>query len=207
MNLIEVAHPVGALTPRDQADLAHDIVTGISGPSENVPESTLRRARAMTHVGFKELTGWVTGDLPWTPGATAPVWVTFTVPEAWREEMSRCVIGVARRAVRRLDRARGWDRPFGSLWINLVGVADGSIGLDGKQADADDVVATMTEEFRATLANGEIPVSEGALLDPMCGMLVKDVRGAIVVEHEGERIGFCAESCRDAWLRLNASAG
>ena len=127
MNLIEVAHPVGALTPRDQADLAHDIVTGISGPSENVPESTLRRARAMTHVGFKELTGWVTGDLPWTPGATAQTTSRTPTTRTWQRSWRT-----------------GPDRPrlplVNGAWTSLLGIIRGA---------ADRTIGRRTTNHRA----------------------------------------------------------
>lgn len=206
MNLIEIVHPAGALTEDDQAQLAAEIVSGFTGESEDAPEATLRRARAMTHVGFKELNTWFTGDGPWTENSPPPLWITMTVPEIWREELSRYAIGWLRRTVRRLDATHGWQRSSGALWINVVGIDDGSIGLDGKPSSADDVVATMSEDFRASLEAGDVQVPDGMLLDPMCGMLVKDVRGAILLNHDGKRFGFCAESCRAAFVRRRGLA-
>lgn len=208
MNLIEIRHPAGSLSPDDQAAMAAEIVTGLTGDTgdDTVPESTLRRARAMTHVAFTEHSGWHTGDGSWgAPRDVPPLWITVTVPEAWRDEMARHEMGWLRRAVRRVDADHGWQRPDGWLWITMIGVADGSIGLNGKASTADQVVAELSREFRADLDAGKIDVPEGMLLDPMCGMLVKDTPRAITLEHDGTRYGFCAHSCRDAFVRQPAS--
>lgn len=205
MNLIEIRYPAGALDDEDRAELAADITAGLvgDGMTDEVPEETLSRARAMTHVGFRALDGWVTGDGPWRPGtAAAPLWITITVPEQWREEMARHVIGWFRRAVRQLDTRKGWERSVGDLWINLVGVDDGSIGLDGRPSTADDVVATLTAEFRARADSGEVDLPEGVVIDPMCGMRVRLGKGAITLEQDGVTLGFCAANCRDAYVRL-----
>lgn len=203
MNLIEVRCPAGALDDGDRAALAGDIVAGLVGDemTAEVPEETMRRARAMTHIGFRALDGWTTGDGPWPPGATPPLWITMTVPERWQDETARHVIGWLRRAVRRLDARHGWERSVGDLWINLTGVADGSIGLDGRPATADDVLATMTAEFRARADAGEIDLPEGVVIDPICGMTVRLGKGAITVEEDGVTVGFCAQACREAYVR------
>lgn len=177
MFLIEIACPRGALTADDREELAADVCRVLVGAEEGVAEETMRRARAMTHVGFRELDGWTTGDGPWRPGSVPPLWVTLTVPEAWRTEMSRTTIGMVRRAVRRLDRSYGWQRPEGHLWINVVGIADGSIGMDGKPGTADEVVGRMTAEYRARTDAAGADLPEGATVDPMCGMRVRLGRG------------------------------
>src|SRR5690606_32165631 len=95
----------------------------------------------------------------------------------------------------------GWQRPVGALWINLAGVVDGGIGLDGKQATADDVLAVLTEEFRAGHDAGEVDLPDGVVVDPMCGMRVKLDTTAITLAHDGATLGFCARGCRDAYAR------
>lgn len=203
MNLIEIRCPVGALDAADRAAFAGYITEGLVGDqmSDDVPEETLRRARAMTHVGFRELDGWSTGDGAWQPGTTPPLWITMTVPEQWRDEMARHVIGWLRRAARRLDARHGWERTVGDLWINMAGIADGSIGLDGKPATADDVVTVMSEEFRAKADAGDVDLPEGVVIDPMCGMKVRLGKGAVTLEHSGTTMGFCARNCRAAYAR------
>lgn len=201
MFLIEIAHPRDALTDDDRRALAGDVCDVLVGAQDGVAEETMRRARAMTHVGFRELDSWTTGDGPWNPGEAPPLWVTFTVPEAWRSEMSRTAIGAVRRGVRRLDDTHDWKRSMGSLWINVVGILDGSIGMDGKPGTADEVVAHMTEEFRAGFDPDDAEVAEGVVIDPMCGMHVRLGRDAIVLEHDGRTVGFCAVACRKAYAR------
>ncbi|MDF1605804.1 hypothetical protein [Nocardioides sp. YIM 152315] len=203
MNLIEIRCPCGALDAENRALLAGDITAGLVGDhmADDVPEETLARARAMTHVGFCQLDDWTTGAGPWRHDSTPPLWITMTVPELWREEMAGYVIGWIRRAVRRMDARNGWKRSIGDLWINVTGVGDGSIGLDGKPATSDDVVSVMSEEFRAKADAGKIVLPEGVVVDPMCGMKVKLGRRAITLEHDGRTLGFCATNCRDAYAR------
>ncbi|MFD5054111.1 hypothetical protein [Streptomyces tendae] len=201
MFLIEIACPRGALTADDREELAGEVCRVLVGAEEGVAEETMSRARAMMHVGFRELDSWTTGDGAWKPGRVPPLWVTLTVPEAWRTEMSRTSIGMVRRAVRRLDRSYGWERPEGHLWINVVGIADGSIGMDGKPGTADDVVGRMTAEYRARTDAAHADLPDGVTVDPMCGMRVRLGRGAVTLEHEGRTMGFCAKSCRAAYAR------
>lgn len=208
MFLIEIAHPRGALTADDHAALAQTIIAGLvdtddDAAIEGVAEETMRRARPMTHVAFRELVDWTNGDGPITTDVAPPIWVTATVPEAWRDDMARHTIGWIRRAIRRLDNDHGWQRTGGDLWINMVGVADGSIGLNGKPSTANDVVTYLTEDFREALSEGRIEVPDGVLVDPMCGMYVRPGRGAITLEHDGETFAFCAPGCRDAYANLH----
>ena len=202
--LFEIACPREALTEDDRRALARDVCQVLVGAEKGVAEETMRRARAMTHVGFRELDTWTTGDGTWAPGQVPPLWITLTVPEAWRAEMSRTAIGAVRRGVHRLDRMHGWQRAEGDLWVNVVGINDGSIGMDGKASTADEVVGHMTAEFRAqTDARGadSSDLPEGILIDPMCGMHVRLGRGALTLEHDGRTMGFCAASCRAAYAR------
>jgi YHS domain-containing protein len=208
MNLIEIRCPKNALGAEDRAALTGDITAALVGDQmeDAVPEETLSRARAMTHVGFCELGDWTTGHGPWQTDAAVPLWITMTLPDLWRDEMARHVIGRLRRAVRRLDARHGWKRAPGDLWINIVGVADGSIGLDGKPATADDVVALMSEEYRAKADAGELDLPAGVVIDPMCGMRVRLRPDAITLEHAGTTLGFCARNCRDAYARREGIA-
>lgn len=206
MMLIEVVHPRGALGPEDRTLVATCILDVLLADG-HAPEETMRRARAMTHIHFREADGWHSGDGPPQPDRAPPLIITFTVPEAWREDVSRHSTGIMRAAVRRLDADRGWKREQGHLWINVLGVPDGSIGLDGKASTADDVLAHMTEEFRAAQAAGTArPVPDGKLVDPVCGMLVTPGRDAVILEHRGETVGFCSSGCRDHHVRENALA-
>lgn len=206
MLLIEIAHPAGTLDDAAQ-DLLSTSVIDLFLPSGGHAEETSRRARASTHIAFRELQGWHTGDGPPAEGAAPPMTITITVPEAWRAEAGHTFIGLLRTAVRRLDDARGWERARGSLWVRVDGLRDGDFGLDGHPATAEDVLTFLTEDFRASRANGTAaPAPEGKLLDPICGMAVSDGRGTITLEHDGARLGFCARGCRDAYLSEHPEA-
>ncbi|WP_219943643.1 hypothetical protein [Iamia sp. SCSIO 61187] len=153
----------------------------------------------MVHVAFAPLDDWHTGDGRWTDGAP-PLWVTLSVPDAWRQEVSSRMTTTVGRSVDRLDARHGWQRAGGDVWINVVGIAEGSIGLDGTASTAHDVVSYMTEEFRAGDA-GEADLPDGLVIDPMCGMKVRLGAHAITLEHEGTTLGFCAKACSAAYAR------
>jgi len=201
MFLIEIACPRDALSEDDRRSLASDVCEVLVGAEKGVAPETMRRARAMTHVGFRELESWTTGDGPWSPGQVPPLWVTLTVPEAWRPEMSRTAIGVVRRGVRRLDQSHNWQRVGGDLWVNVVGIVDGSIGMDGEPCTADEVVGHMTAEFRANNDTLGADLAQGVVIDPMCGMHVRLGPDSLTLEHDGRTLGFCASACRAAYAR------
>ena len=86
------------------------------------------------------------------------------------------------------------------MWVNVVGIADGSIGLNGKATTAAGVVNYMTEEYRAA-AHAETDLPYGVVIDPICGMQVRLGPSAITLDHDGTTIGFCAAGCRDAYAQ------
>lgn len=206
MLLMEIAHPTGSLDDRDR-DLVSGAFLDMFLGSPGHMEEVLRRVRAATHIAFRELQGWRTGDGPHREGAAPPMVVTLTLPQVWQEESAAFMIGLVRAAVRRLDDEHGRVRPPGSLWVRVEGVPDGSIGLDGRPAAASDVLAFLTEDFRAARENGTAaPVPAGRLPDPVCGMTVADGKGALVVEDRGERLGFCSRVCRDTYVAEHPGA-
>lgn len=200
MNLIEFRYPKGALTATERAEIAASITSALMGNEAMAPEETLRRARQMTHFTFHEVETWITGEGPLAADAPPPFVVTATVPEAWREEMSRTWTGAVRAVITRYDAAHGYRRHGGDVWVNVVGVADGSIGLNAKASTADDVLLYMTEEFR-TRHEEVINTPDGGLIDPICGMHVHTGPNAILLEHDGTTVGFCSRGCRSAWAR------
>ncbi|WP_121254087.1 hypothetical protein [Nocardioides ferulae] len=203
MNLVEIATPAGALdVGRRRALVARLVTAFLGGPEESaaVPEATLRRARSMAHLGFRELEDWSTGHGPWSAQSTPPLWITVTVPESWRQEAGSQLISLIGRAVRAWDADQGWERPGHDLWVNVVGVHDGCLGLAGRPATSDDVLAYMTEEHRAH-PDPSGPLPEGVVVDPMCGMQVRLGPRAITLDHGGTTHGFCARACRDAYAR------
>lgn len=208
MFLIEIAHPVGALDEQGRELLADRILDPLLG-SGHAPEETMARAVLATHVAFRELHTWRTGAGAPDPAAAPPMIVTITVAEQWRDaEFARHMIGIVRAAVNKLDRDNGWERGLGSLWVRVDGVPDGCIGLDGKAVTAAGILDFLTEVYRQATADGvATPVPDGKLLDPICGMLVTDTPSAITVVHDGTRVGFCADACRDAYVREHELVG
>jgi YHS domain-containing protein len=201
MFLIEITGPAGALDEPERAEIAGRICSDLLDAAGSAPAETMRRSRRMTHVLFHEAHGWTTGDGPLPPDAPPPFLVTITAPEAWREELSRTAIAVVRNALHAYDRKRGLSRAGGDVWINVLGVADGSIGLNGKPTTATGVVAYMTEEFRASeQAEPAEGLTEGVLIDPVCGMRVRLGPDAITLDRDGTTLGFCATGCRDVYL-------
>jgi YHS domain-containing protein len=195
MNLIEIIAPAGAYDADDRAAIAADVTGGLLGGG-SAPEATLKRARVMTHVWFREGHGWTTGDGPYDGTSAPPVVATVTVPEAWRAEVSRYIGGVVRTALRRRDERHGRTRAGGDLWVNVTGIADGSIGLDGRAGTAGDVLDWMTAEYRAGATAPPADLPDGVVVDPVCGMHVRLRPGAITLDHDGRTLGFCSEGCR-----------
>ena len=202
MFLFEIAHPAGAFDDADRELFGSSVTDTLTAPG-HAPEETMRRAALATHLAFHELTGWRTGNGPYRRGDPPPLIVTVTTPQAWiADEGARFYIGTVRAAVNRLDAAHGWKRDPGSLWVRINGVPDGSIGCDGKQATADDVLDFLTADYRAAVVNGDArKIPAGKLLDPTCGMLVPDVAASMPIEHDGVRVGFCAKGCSDSYIR------
>lgn len=206
MILVEVVVPEGRLDDADRDRLAGDVTRGLLTAS-GAPEATMARARAVTHVWFREAQGWHTGDGPVAAGDAPPVVVNVTAPEAWREEMSAVVISVVRAAVGRLDARRHWTRPGGDLWVNVRGVQDGSIGLDGRASTAADLVRYVTADFRASGDAGvEHDLPDGLLRDPVCGMQVRAGATALTLDHDGRTVGFCSRGCRAAYAEEHGLA-
>lgn len=75
MFLIEIAAPADALTDGDRATLTR-AVTGLLNESASAPEETMARGRAITHITFRELAGWTTGDGagPGPAGTSGSTW-------------------------------------------------------------------------------------------------------------------------------------
>lgn len=102
-------------------------------------------------------------------------------------------------ALEQHDPAQGPERPGGDIWVNVIGVRDRSIGLDGRPSTADDVLMYMTEEHRASAAAVDLP--EGIVADPICGMHVELGPDALTLDHDGEVVGFCSKGCRSSYAR------
>lgn len=200
MFLVDISYPHNALDDDARAAIAERIAHGLMGGEDHdSPEATMARARAMTHVAFHPAESWTTGDGPVSTDELAPYAVTVTVPDAWRHDISQHAIDTVTAALVAHDPPADRPRRAGHLWVNVVGVRNGSIGLDGMPCTADDVVLFMTEEHRANPERPQLP--DGVVADPICGMHVELGPDAITVDHDGEVVGFCSRGCRAAYVR------
>lgn len=196
MNLIEIAYPEGTLDESQRQAIA----TGITSRflvEPDAPAQAIERAGRATHVWFHEGRTWTTGAGPHRGETPYPVVVTITVPEAWREELSRHAIGAVRAALLRHAPGVGL-RDEGAVWINVVGVDEGSLGMNGKPVTSVDIVRYLTRDI--TLPEAE-DLPEGVRIDPVCGMRVHLGKGTIRLNHNGQTIAFCATGCRNVYAQ------
>lgn len=199
MFLIEITYPEGVLDAGARAEVAAALTAALNGNDDAAaPEATMKRARAMTHVAFHPAQSWTTGHGALPADQPPPYIVTITVPEAWRKEISSHSIAQIPTILERHDPAGAARRPGGHLWVNVVGVRDGSIGLNGKPSSADDVLMYMTEEYRAS-GDADADLPDGVVVDPICGMRVRLGPKAITLNHHGDTLGFCSKGCRASY--------
>lgn len=204
MFLIEIAHPADAVDPVEQAAIAQDISRRMMD-QKAAPAETLQWARRMLHIRFQEASTWCTGDGPLKDGEPPPLLVTITIPEAWREEFSKGVTPLVRAALAAFDARHGFVRAGGDVWINVIGIADGSIGLNGAVTDAVGVVNYMTKQYRDA-APQDPTLPDGVAIDPICGMRVQLGPRAVTLRHGEKVVAFCSTGCRAAYAEQHKLA-
>jgi hypothetical protein len=197
MNLFEITYPAGALDAEERQALAGGLLAGYL-VEPDAPREAVERAGRMTHVWFHEADTWVTGGSNPTDARRSepsgrprqPVVVTVTVPEAWRAELAPHAIGAVRSALARHAPHIALHEE-GAVWVNVVGVAEGSIGMDARPARSADIVRGLTRDV-------EIPdaAPDGGAVDPVCGMTVRVGPRTSVLVHDGRTVAFCGEGCR-----------
>jgi YHS domain-containing protein len=190
MNLIEITCPEGALDETQRRAIAHDVMSTLL-VEPDAPPQAVERAGHLTHVWFHAAQTWTTRAGSDRDSAPTPFVVTITVPEAWREELSRRAIGAVRTALNRHVTPGGRDS--GAVWINVIGVNDGSIGMNGSPSTSTDLVRYLTQDVEPSNAQ---ELSRGEVIDPVCGMRVQLGPHTHTLEHNGQTIGFCASGCR-----------
>jgi YHS domain-containing protein len=196
MNLIEITYPEGAVDRARREAIAAAVVRNLLR-APGAPPSALERAGRMTHVWFREGRDWTTGDGPVAAASDPgiPLVVTITVPEAWREELSARAVGAVRDAL--ADAGMLSEAGDGSaLWVNVVGIEEGSIAMAGRPTRTADIVRHLTAEVEVP-AEGDLP--NGVAIDPVCGMKVRLGPGAVTLDHNGRTVAFCARGCRDVY--------
>ncbi|MET9913011.1 hypothetical protein ABZZ74_40640 [Streptomyces sp. NPDC006476] len=91
------------------------------------------------------------------------------------------------------DRLR--DQPHAV--VQVVGNAEGGLGLCGRPMGSLDPSHHMTAPHRETIAR--LPTDElpsGTVIDPVCGMTVDLNTTALTLEVDGTLHGFCNSQCR-----------
>lgn len=195
MNLIEVTCPQDTLDDVQRQTIADAIISNLL-IEPDAPPQAIERAGHTTHVWFHEGRTWTTGDGPYRYGAAAPFVVTITVPEVWRDELSRRAIGAVRAALSRHTAAALNEQA--AVWINVVGIHEGSIGMNGKPSTSTDIVRYLTRDIEAPSPR-DLP--DGVVIDPVCGMRVHLGPGAHTLLHNGQTIGFCAAGCQAVYAQ------
>lgn len=194
MNLIEITYPHDTLDETRRRAIADAILANYLIEPE-APLEAIERAGRATHVWFREVHTWTTGAGPVRQEGPSPLVVTITVPEVWREELSRHAISAVRAALLRHAPGIGLHEQA-AVWINVVGVHDGSIGMNGKRASSTDIVRFLTHGITPPDATG---LPEGLLIDPVCGMQVRLGKNTITIDHDGKTLAFCATGCRKVY--------
>ncbi len=191
MNLIEITCPEGALHETQRQTVADAIISNLL-VEPDAPAQAIERAGHTTHVWFHEARSWTTGTGPYQHSTPTPFVVTITVPDVWREELSRRAIGAVRTALTRHAPTAALNEDA-AVWINVVGVHDGSIGMNGKPSTSTDIVRYLTHNIERPNPQ-DLP--DGVVIDPICGMRVHLGPHTLTLTHNGQIIGFCAAGCR-----------
>jgi hypothetical protein len=205
MNLIEINCPAEALDEDQRRSIAEAIISNLL-VEPDAPPQALERAGRATHVWFHEARTWTTGAGHYRAGSPMPIVVTITVAEAWREELKPRAMAAVRAAMR--SHAPGAALADEAVWINLVGIHDGSIGMNGRPTTSTDIVRHLTPGVQPRQVT-DLP--DGVVIDPVCGMRVHLGPQAITLEHDGRTVGCCATGCQQVYaqdhgLRIEAAA-
>jgi YHS domain-containing protein len=191
MNLIEITYPEGTLDDTQRQAIARDAMSALL-VEPDAPPQAVERAGHLTHVWFHPALTWTTRPERGQDNTSTPFVVTITVPEAWREELAPRAIAAVRTALTRHITATAQNNS-GAIWTNVIGVHDGSIGMNGKPSTSTDIVRYLTRDVQPPNAKD---LADGEVIDPVCGMRVYLGPHAHTLTHNGQTIGFCASGCR-----------
>jgi YHS domain-containing protein len=199
MLLIELFAPKGALGAEQRRRIPERLIDAIS--EAGAPAEIIEAWRALTHVVVHEPSEWVVGGRALEPGEPPRYIVRVSVPGAWRKDMSAHAIARLTQALAEEDPhpQRLYQEPL--VWVQIVGVAEGSYGAFGKVMRSTDIVKMITKPYREASA-GRIPTEEpapGTAIDPICGMTVALTDAAITLEYAGTTYAFCSSGCRSVF--------
>jgi hypothetical protein len=194
MNLFEIHYPEEALDESDRQAIAEALLENLL-VEPDAPPSALERAGSMTYVHFGPGQTWLSGVGARPAAQPWPLIVNVTVPEAWLDDLSRRSIGAVRAAIA----SRAPQIGLGvepKVWVNVRGVAEGSIGMGGRPSSSTDIVRYLTAEVTVP---DEQSLGDGVYVDPVCGMHVRMGDGAVTLDDHGTLVAFCGTGCRDVY--------
>lgn len=196
MVLIELYVPKDSLSQEQRRQLAerlvHEMTTG-----ESAPEAVLEAARAFFQVVAHAPETWIVDGRAVDPAEPPRYIVRVTVPAAWRKEMSEHVIALITRVIAEMDAnpQRLYEEPH--VWVQVVGILEGSYGLFGKVMRSTDIVEEMVRPMTEAGADALLrDPPPGMAIDPVCGMTVPMGETAVTWVHEGTTYAFCSTACR-----------
>ncbi|MFJ9543800.1 hypothetical protein ACIRPX_42230 [Streptomyces sp. NPDC101225] len=202
MIVIEVFAPAGVLGPAQRQRLGERLIDALMGTEDAHAEAVMDSARALTQVLVHEPAAWITGDRrPVDPADPPRYLIRVGAPAAWRKEMSAHAIDRLTQALAETEAEAGRDpdrlRDQPHALVQVVGIAEGSLGMCGRPMGSLDLIQHMTAPHRdaiARLSTADLP--PGTVIDPVCGMTVDLGTTDLTLEVDGTLHGFCNGQCR-----------
>ncbi|MCI3238866.1 MULTISPECIES: YHS domain-containing protein [Streptomyces] len=202
MIVVELFAPAGVLDPTQHQRLGRRLIDALMGTEDAHAQPVMDSARALTHVLIHEPAAWITGDRhPVDPSDPPRYLVRVSAPTAWRKELSAHAIDRLTQALaeteaeagRAPDRLR--DQPH--ALVQVVGIAEGSLGMCGRPMGSLDLIQHMTAPHRDAIADMTTAgLPPGTVIDPVCGMTVDLNSTDLTLEFEDTLYGFCNGQCR-----------
>lgn len=184
---------------RELADrVLRELTTG-----DGAPESTLAKARELTHVVVHRPHAWATGG-PALEDA-ARYLVRLTVPGSWNSaDFGAHVIPAISRVVAEFDgRADRFEHDPHCV-VQIVGLREQNLGTLGRVMTGGDITRLITQDYRE--AGEAIQAPDGYVVDPVCGMAVEVATAKFTLTHDGVDYAFCAPGCRKVFVEDHAVA-
>ncbi|MGQ4271455.1 YHS domain-containing protein [Nocardiopsis changdeensis] len=200
MIFIELFVPRGTLDGDRRRRLAEALgdVTRLAR-GEDMQDGLRQAVGSLLQVVVHEPEVWVVDQGVAADGAPRYV-VRAHVPGPWRKAVAGAVVEYVTEAVAEVedDPRRPYREPV--VQVQVVGVAEGSLGVLGRAVDSAAIVDLMNEPRREDYEQGR------ALLDPVCGVYVVLDESAVTLERDGVLHGFCCAGCRDAFIEEEEKA-
>jgi YHS domain-containing protein len=199
MMFIELFVPKGVLSEEQRRSLSERLINEFMTAEEatSAPAEVIEANKLIQQVIIHEPEVWSVGGKLINADEPPRYMVRVSVPASWRKDMSEMVISRMTRVLADYDPnpQRLYDEP--AAWVHVVGITEGSYGTFGKVLSSTDIVKLITKPFRESPDRHEhvMSAAPGTAIDPICGMTVPLVEGALTLEHDGTIYGFCSAGC------------